>query len=183
MSRRRAATEGRPYSFNPERARPRKSAAITSVSSSKLKSGRGSPDGTEMYLLSALSSTMELNARSRARSTSDKYSSIRSGVERVSGRVHSKGSSQRFAVSPPKVCSITAALRRRFSEGTDLTSSFRLLINSANSRSRWLTMSRLIEVLSPARAPVSLFHHRSIAATTERKSVMDVAFCSDARTA
>ena len=151
-----------------------------------------------MYLLSALSSRIELNARCRARSTSDKYSIIRSAFERVSGSVHSKGSSHRLAVNPPQVCSITAALRRMFSpmltaggflysrsEGTDLTSSFRLSTKSANSRSNTLTMSRLslVRRLLSSRASISFFHHGSKAATFDSEAVVNVTFRSDARAA
>ena len=87
-----------------------------------------------MYLVNALSSRIELNARCRARSTSDKYSIMRSAFESVSGSVHSNGSSQRFAVSPPHVCSITAALRRLKGDPAEPTSEiFQTAIRLAQS--------------------------------------------------
>jgi len=110
-----------------------------------------------MYFNSALSFTKLEDARSLVFSTSDRYSRIRSGVESVSGNVHSKGSSQRLAVIPPNVCSTAPALLSMFSPmvceggwrynkstGTDLVSIRKLSPNEANSRSRRFTTVRSV---------------------------------------
>src|SRR5881628_716989 len=99
-----------------------------------------------MYFKRVSSLPRLANARAFVVSTSDKYSRIRSGVESVSGNVHSKGSSQRLVVMPPNVCSTTPALLRMFSPivgeggrrysravGTDVVSVRRLSIKEANS--------------------------------------------------
>ena len=99
-----------------------------------------------MYFNSVSSFTKLENARNLVVSTSERYSRIRSGVESVSGNVHSKGSSQRLAVIPPNVCSTAPALLSMFSPivceggcrynkstGTDLVRAYKLSLNETNS--------------------------------------------------
>ncbi len=128
-------------------------------------SGRVAPVGSATCFKRQASSAKLLNALLRVSSTSARCSATFAGVDRCSGSVHSNGSSQRFEVIPPKVCSIAAAHRNTFSPteckelmlvsaGTAYKisravlsiSAHELKCKRANSRSRLSTISRLPSV-------------------------------------
>ncbi len=94
-------------------------------------SNRVPPEGTATRITRQASSAKLLNARWRVASTSARCSLTLPGVERYSGKVHSNGSSQRFEVIPPKVCSIAAADRNTLSPTE--ASGFSVVSNEPNS--------------------------------------------------